>query len=710
MSRLDALSRALLRRVRLLGGVLVVVTLLALAGLSNLRTEIDFSGLINPQSEVAESMRAYQARFGRLSFDEVFLVEADSLAREEALDSLEELIIGFQFVDGVESVFSLFSLPGPGMASAWLASPELTALDAQTRLERMRRDQPLAPQLLSEGLDATLVVVVPERGANRAALLAGLEVERAAAAPGFRLSAVGLPEVHAAIGLELLRDLRVLTPAAVIICALLTVIMFRSWHSVLVCALPPVTAVLWFMGYLGARQISIDPVMGSLPVVVIVLCFSQCVHLYFAALRHAQGGLPVFERVARALTETMPAMVLTSLTTIIAFLSILLPGAPQLDKMAMAGVSGMLFSLAAGVFIAPVLMLVLGAPADDARQPPGIARLIAPACWLARHGAKVGLGALVLLAGMLALQSQSSIGFRYTEYLPTNSDVARDLARMEALGLGSDRLFAVVESQPLHADTTAPGLPPERANAAAAAQLLWANGDQTKAWFAALESTITVPPLAAADGSAHALPVQLPLTGGQGPADAALERIEQSLAKAGLAPVSQLVGPNKALLTEGPVLVGQLRLGLYATIVSITLLIGLVFRSWRVALMALVPNLIPIMGVESWLVLSGRELSIMTVIALTVAFGIAVDDTLHMLNRYRLAAGLGHESRVERALIDAGAPMTATTAILLGGLAVTLTSAIPGAVLFGGLIALAVALALIADLFILPGLLRWGAR
>lgn len=710
MTWFDSLAHALLKRARLLGAMVLVATALAVAGVANLRTEIDFSGLINPHSEAAESMRAYQARFGRLSFDEVFLLEADTLADDAALDALEELIIGFHFVEGVERVFSLFSLPGPGTASAWLASPDLAALDAGERLERMRQSHPLAPQLLSSGLDATLVVVAPERGTDRSALLVGLEAERLAAAPGFRLSAVGLPEVHAAIGQELLRDLRVLIPAAIIICALLTVLLFRSWRALVVCALPPVTAVFWFMGYLGARQISIDPVMGSLPVVVIVLCFSQCVHLYFAALRRMQDGLAPRDITGRALAETLPAMVLTSLTTIIAFLSILLPGAPQLDKMAMAGVGGMLISLAAGVFVAPLLMVFLGAPEGGARQPKGIALMIAPATRLARRGVLVAFMALALIVVLVSLQSQSSVGFRYTEYLPTNSEVASDLRRMEALGLGSDRLFAVIESRPVLAEGIETGAPPGLENASVAAQVLWGGGEDPAEWFAALESTITVAPLAAGDGGGHALPVQLPLTGGQEPASAALERIEARLAEAGLAPVSHLVGPNKALLTEGPVLVGQLRMGLYATILSITLLIGLVFRSWRVALIALVPNLIPIMGVESWLVLSGRELSIMTVIALTVAFGIAVDDTLHMLNRYRLGAGLPHARRVDRALSDAGAPMIATTAILLGGLAVTLTSAIPGAVLFGGLIALAVALALLADLFILPGLLHWGAR
>lgn len=99
----------------------------------------------------------------------------------------------------------------------------------------------------------------------------------------------------------------------------------------------------------------------------------------------------------------------------------------------------------------------------------------------------------------------------------------------------------------------------------------------------------------------------------------------------------------------------------------------------------------------------------MTAVALTVAFGIAVDDTLHLLNRFRLARG-SVERRVQVAIHRATPPMFATTVIVVAGLLVTAASAIPGIATFGALIALAVGLALLADLFLLPGLIRWAVR
>lgn len=699
----------LAQRPVILAPALLALTLLAAAGAGNLRTEIDFSGLINPQSQTAQAMRDYQARFGRMSFDEILLIEADRLDSDAALRALEDLMIELQFAEGVERVFGIFSLPGPGMVSAWLTSPQALVLDPALRLERLQQVNPLASQLLSDDMRATIAVVIPQRGVARDTMLDAIFRARSEAAPSLRLTPAGLPEVHAAIGNGLLRDLRVLTPIAVLACAFLTMLLFRSVRAVIICALPPICALFWFMGWLGARGITLDPMMGSLPVVLIVLCFSQCMHLYHAALRLARQGVQPAEVAPRALAETLPAM---ALTTILAFTSIALQGAPQLTKMAQAGIIGMILGFLAGMTLAPMLMRLLLAPGPGDRGPAAIGPVLAMAGRLSRRVRLVPALTAVLMLVLLVLQSESRIGFRYSEYLPTTAPITHTLQRMEAAGLGSDRLFLVVDAAPVLSPAQAPGdlsSVPELVNLTAAARVLW--GDQaTDDWQDALHSLAESGRIAAEDGSAHALPVQLPLTGGTTQSDTALRQIEAQLEEAGLGGVTRLVGANQALLTEGPALVAQLRLGLYATILSITLLILWVFRSWRIALVALVPNLLPIMGVEAWMVLAGRELSIMTMIALTVAFGIAVDDTLHLLNRYRLAAGRSHAERVDLALADAGPPIIATTAILLAGLAVTLTSAIPGAVLFGSLLALSVLLALVADLFILPGLMRWGVR
>lgn len=696
----DRVFAALIGHARLVGAVLALLTVAALWQATHLRVEVDLSGLISPRSEGARAIGDYARRFDPMRAEEVLLVTAPTLASEEALAAFEDMVLDIQFVPGVERVVSLWSLPAPGRAGSWLAGPELAVLPPAERLALMRDTDPLAAQLLSPDLTGTVVVIAAEPGAYGTAFLA--ELRAVAQAPGLEVAEMGLAAVQRMVAAELIRDLWVLTPAAVAVCLLFSLLLFRDWRAVVVCALPPIIGLIWVAGWLGASGIAIDPVMGALPVVLIVLAYSDSMHMWHAA-RHRIAGTSGPERtaaLARALTETAPAAALTTVTTGVAFASLLLADSPSLDRMAKAGVGGMAVTLAAVLLLVPVLMGLLGAPRPGTRVPVVLYAVVAPAQRMARWRL-VPLLALAVLAGLWLAQSQSREGFRYADYLPEGADVTRALDRAEALGLGSDRLLVVVEAEP----ALGPG---PAANARLAALALW--GEDRAAWLDGSAGAEMLGRMQARDGTAHALPVQLPISAAGQAADAGLRDLEARLAAAGLAERARIVGPGHALVTEGPRMVDGLRRGLYLTILAVTVLIALVHRSIRVAAVALVPNLIPILGVEAWLALTGREVTIMNMIALTVAFGIAVDDTLHVLNRLRLAREGDLTARLDRAIAAAGPPVAATTMVLMAGLVVTLASALPGLAIFGLLIAIAVALALLADLFLLPGLLRWSLR
>lgn len=676
--------------------VLALVTLLAGWQASHLRVAVDLSGLIGPQTEGARMMRDYQQRFSPIRAEEVLLVRAPELATEQGLETLEDFILDLQFLDRVEQVISLAALPAPGREGAWLSGPELADLPPVERLQAMRALHPLAAQLVSADLTATVVVVVPGAGQGGEGLaqdIAGLTEGLS----GFDVTNVGLSEVQRAIAAELIRDLALLIPAAVVICLALAALVMRDARAVAVIALPPVVGLVWFFGWMGATGAPFDPVMGALPVVLIVLAFSDTIHLFFAARHSALADGSGAASLARALAETAPAAALTSLTTMIAFATLAMPDSPSLNAMAWAGSVGMALALAAVLTLTPVLMAILGAPAPARPAPRLWAGAVPLAGRIAAYPARVVLAAAVLLAVLVVAQSQSRVGFRYADYLPRGAPVTEALAAMEAAGLGSDRMLVVVE-----ADAADP-----LARVRAAAGALW--GQVGAEWAADPANEAMLGRMASRDGLAHGLPVQLAIAARDVRADTELRALNARLAEVGLAPHSRIIGPGHALLAEGPRLVESLRSGLYVTIVAITLLMALVHRSIRLALVGLVVNLIPILGVEALLIALGRELTIMNMIALTIAFGIAVDDTLHLLNRLRLARGDG-PARVGHAVAEAAPPMLATTAILLGGLMVTLASSLPGVAVYGALIALAVALALIADLFLLPGLIRWTQR
>jgi predicted RND superfamily exporter protein len=687
-----AVMRLILTRPWLVLVLIGVLSTALLAQVRHVKTTADLNDFVSPQSETFDRLRAYESRFGRLSTDEILLVSHPDLPAH--LDTLEDFVLEMRLTEGVADVVSLFSLPAPGRSTPWLQ--HFGDLPPAQRLERMHSENLLARQLLAPDLQHTLVIVVPEPGYDPDALADVIQATVRSVAPGLSVQGAGINEISRTIGREVIRDLRVLTPAAVILCSLLIALMFRNAGAMIICALPPVLGLGWFLGVLGLTGTAIDPVMSVLPVVLIVLAFSDGMHLYHAAVLARRAGLARDAAIARATRETLPAAVLTSITTMIAFASLTLPGSPALTRMGLAGLGGMALCLTSVMILGPLLMRLFDVPRNDSHAPRLFESLIRPAQATARHARKVVLSGALVLAGLIWVQSQSTIGFRYTEYLPPGSPAGQALARIEASGLGSDRLQLVVETEPLRAPLLVEA--PELSNLIAALQAIAGAPIDTGDMLATARELAAR--IASTDGRAHSLPLQVPVDGD------GVARLSALLQGAGLGEVSELIGPSHAVAHEGMTLVRALRIGLYGTIFAVTVLIWVVTRRLRLALAALGPNLIPILGVEAWLVLAGQDLTILNAIALTVAFGIAVDDTVHVLNRHRLARIAGDPDPVNRALAEAAPPMAATSVILLAGLLVTTTSALPGVALYGGLIALAVSIALVADLFLLPAILR----
>ncbi|WP_395820692.1 MMPL family transporter, partial [Devosia sp.] len=160
-------------------------------------------------------------------------------------------------------------------------------------------------------------------------------------------------------------------------------------------------------------------------------------------------------------------------------------------------------------------------------------------------------------------------------------------------------------------------------------------------------------------------------------------------------------------------IVRGLQLDLTISVVVNLFLIGWAFMSLRVAVATAIPNLFPILGTEAWLWASGAGLQLTTVLALTIAFGIAVDDTTHFLSHYlhsRREEGRSHADAIKHTLERIGGAIVAATLILCSGTAIVMFSELPQVALFGTLFVVTLGFAVIGDVFILPALLFAGGR
>jgi predicted RND superfamily exporter protein len=136
--------------------------------------------------------------------------------------------------------------------------------------------------------------------------------------------------------------------------------------------------------------------------------------------------------------------------------------------------------------------------------------------------------------------------------------------------------------------------------------------------------------------------------------------------------------------------------------------VAVFLRSWRLALAAVVPNLLPPAVLFGFVALIGQPLDVAAVAVGAVAVGLAVDDTLHVL--FRLVEGrrrgLGRDEAIAVALGSVGRALVLSTIVLTTGLGCLALSAFKPTAHFGLFTAAACAIALPADLLVLPAFVR----
>lgn len=151
----------------------------------------------------------------------------------------------------------------------------------------------------------------------------------------------------------------------------------------------------------------------------------------------------------------------------------------------------------------------------------------------------------------------------------------------------------------------------------------------------------------------------------------------------------------------------QMVQGLLVAFAVVGLVAGFLFRSWRLSFILLIPNIIPLVWMLGLMYLLGIEFKLTTSILFTVAFGIAVDDSIHFMSKLKTELDTGKNLlyAIKRTFLEAGRAIFLTTLILVAGFALLSFSQFGVTHFTGLLISFTLVFALLADLFLLPLLL-----
>ena len=155
-------------------------------------------------------------------------------------------------------------------------------------------------------------------------------------------------------------------------------------------------------------------------------------------------------------------------------------------------------------------------------------------------------------------------------------------------------------------------------------------------------------------------------------------------------------------------LIKNLFLSLAFAILLISIFMALMFRSFKMILISLIPNILPLIITAGLMGLIGIPLKPSTILVFSIAFGISVDFTIHYLAKYRqelIASEWKINSSVYKALRETGISLFYSGIILFFGFSVFISSNFGGTQALGGLVSITLLIALMSNLILLPSLL-----
>ncbi|WP_418602391.1 efflux RND transporter permease subunit [Hwangdonia sp.] len=155
-------------------------------------------------------------------------------------------------------------------------------------------------------------------------------------------------------------------------------------------------------------------------------------------------------------------------------------------------------------------------------------------------------------------------------------------------------------------------------------------------------------------------------------------------------------------------LVKNLAISLSLAIFLISLFMAYMFRSFRMIIVSLIPNLLPLLVTAGLMGYLGVPIKPSTILVFSIAFGISVDDTIHFLAKYRQELQANHwkiKKSVYAALRETGVSMFYTSIVLFFGFSVFTISSFGGTVALGALVSATLLFAMLSNLLLLPSLL-----
>ena len=726
--------------------IVALITPIFAFGASRLEFSSDIREIFRSGTPAFDQLDDVEERFPDVQRDIHAVVSSDKPFDLEDLKTLKKLDHDLAALDGVRSVLSMFSAtqePEEGAELQPLFPDDLDTIEDWDALRREATGNPLVAQKLLSDDGSLAVFSISLAAKNRSEADRRLvedvrtKAEEVLAGTDLKLSLTGLAVMRIEIISSLARDQKIFRLLALGVALGIAWIFFRRLSFVAVAGIPAVVAVIWLLGGMRLAGQEINLLTGVTPTIVLVIVFSDCLHLLFSVRNGIRAGAGLEAAIERAVRRVGPACVLTSLTTTLALASLIWMPHSFVANFGVTAATGTAVALIATLILVPPLSLLF--LRGFARENPqkaeknGVLRNIDTVCHAAADAVAIAPRAitavgilLVLAGGWLHLLNEPR--YSYASNLPQNHPALHGLQAVDNKLAGANAVLVVLdwpEDYHLMSFHTLDAIrkvhaalkrePALGAITSAHSIEEWLGGgdvgeERLMDFLKGAKETSLVKGLASLDENSVLVTAHF----GEMTSDKLepmldrlerhLKRIEEQdttnlkIAVTGIVPISARASHEMIQL---------LNRSLMITVGMILVLIALAMRSIGAGLVSILPNLFPLAMGGAYLYLVGWGLQFTNLVAFTVGFGIAVDSTIHMLNRYRLETSdeVDVQTALRRTNTAVGPVVIISTIVLAAGIGTSLLSELPMVSLYGTIVVIVLLASMVGALLFLPALM-----
>jgi len=734
--------------------ILAVFCLLTIAGVYgafHLGADFSIDIVFLTEDEEADYFDEFKERFEESARDIIVLLTGEGLFDQEALAMLERLTVALEKVDGIEKVVTVLNAPAiqgtdEGILIEPLGDPlpsnpsEIDALKQRALSSRLFRRW-----FVSETGDVLAVVArlapyVQTAKEKTRVVNAVVSITHSTVEDRFPVFFSGLPTIENETTERGLRDTRIFF---LLSCLLLCGFLFVTFRSLAGMYLPltaVVAAVILLLGLMSLAGQKINIINMVIPSVLLVYGIADSIHLlhrYYEEL--GKGDSKRTALVATIRQMFMPCF-MTSFTTAAGFFSLTTATIQIIKDFGLFAGIGILLAFVVNIFLLPILLSFHPTPRREGKIWEGrgaIERVLTSVGHLNERFPRVLLSlGVLLLIGSALMSTRVEIESYILEELTEGNPVvqANRIMEQKMAGVFSyqvevaageeggclepdflkkvDTLASHIETQPwirttlsvvdllkemhqaMHGGDPAFYRVPESRELVAQYLLLYGmSGDQEDLDFLITpdHAYLRISSMGVDMGTSNHFEL--------------IERTERMAAGLFGAPASFHV-TGKTLIAQNALshVIRDMLVSLFTAFVIIGVTISILYRSLRLGLISMYPNLVPLVFTLGFMGFFGIHLRTSTVVIFSVSLGIAVDDTIHYISRFREEFFKTDDYLVSmyNTLRSAGRAILLTTMIMVAGFSVFLVSGFNAARDFGLLASITVASSLLGTLLFLP--------